>query len=186
MKKKIILVSSAAATAIVLTGLILFLLLVNVTHEEEIIETGDKYIAAKSGLNLRSGLNKSSKVIITIPFGAMVTVEKSEGGEIFLDGGYGKWVNVKFGNKTGWVFSGFLCDFEPNAAIKVVADFYRDKYRKDKLSDHSDYYYGLLANFKDNEASIKNIINNYIVLEIPVTYADGFLFSGNIILSADH
>ncbi|MCL1834255.1 MAG: hypothetical protein FWG49_07115, partial [Leptospirales bacterium] len=83
--------------------------------------------------------------------------------EIFLDGRYGKWVNVKHGNKTGWVFSGFLCDFKPDTAIKFVADYYRDRYRNDKYTSQ----YKELTHFKDSEVSIVEILDNYIVLEIP-------------------
>ena len=169
MNKKIILISSVTIVAV--AGLILLLVLTKkYSIEEEIIESKDKYIAAKSGLNLHSNPDKSSKVVTLIPFGTKVTIEKSEGNEIFLDGTYGKWVNVKFGNKTGWVFSGFLCDFKPDTIIKPVADFYRDKYRKYADTIKDEWYserYKELASFKDSQVSIKNILDNYIILEIP-------------------
>ena len=100
-----------------------------------------------------------------IPFGAKVTIEKSEGNEIFLDGRYGKWVNVKYGNNKGWVFSGFLCNFKPDIVIKPVADFYREKYRKEYKSLEEYKWFG---SFEDSEVTIKNIIDNYIVLNIPM------------------
>ena len=99
MKKKNLIVSATA----VLICFISFLVLS--THNVYAAESNEKYVAAKSGINLRSDAGKSSKVITLIPFGSKVTVEKSEGNEIFLDGRYGKWVNVKYGDKTGWVFS---------------------------------------------------------------------------------
>ena len=172
--KKIILIGSIAAIASV--ALILFFVLSKNTIHEEIILSGDKYIAAKSGLNLRSNPDKTSSVVTLIPFGSMVTIEKSEGDEIFLDGTYGKWVNVKFGNKTGWLFSGFLCDFEPNTIIKPVADYYRNEYRKDAdtLKDKIEWLserYKELAKFEDNQVSIINILDNYIILEIPSFYS---------------
>jgi len=141
MKKKIILISSV--TVITAAGLILFLVLSkSKTYEEkeipgiiqDTIKPNDKFVAAKSGLNLRSDSDKSSKIITLIPFGTKVAIEKSDGNEIFLDGRYGKWVNVKFANKIGWVFSGFLCDFKPDTVIKPAAAFYRDKYRKSGYS----------------------------------------------------
>ena len=191
MKKKLILIGSVSITVIAAAALILFFVLTKDTiREEEIVESkekspdttqsytlsekeilasGEKCIAAKSGLNLRSSPNKSSKVISLILFGAKVTINKSEGDEIFLDGRYGKWVNVKHGNKTGWLFSGFLCDFKPDIVIKYVADFYRDQYRKHKwYSENKEY-----THFKDSKVSIKYIIDNYIVLGIPTGHGIG-------------
>jgi len=176
MKKKILIGSVSA----ILFCLISFLILS--THSVDAAESNEKYVAAKSGINLRSGAGKSSSVITLIPFGSKVTVEKSDGKEIFLDGRYGKWVNVKFGDKTGWLFSGFLCDFEPNTIIKPVADFYRDKYRKDELfSKYKEY-----THFKDSEVFIANIIDNYIVLEIPTSERDIISpFRGNVVWRYD-
>jgi hypothetical protein len=160
--KKIVLISSISV--FVLAGLISFLVLSanSVTGAE--VEV--KYVAAKSGLNMRSKPDKSSSVVTLIPFGAKVTIEKSDGNTIFLDGRYGKWVNVKHGNKTGWLFGGFLCDFEPSAIIKPVADFYRNENRNDKFSSE----HKKLTHFKDSEVSIVKIIDNYILLEIPTSY----------------
>ena len=146
-----------------MASLILFLILSkNTTHEEELIGAKEKYVAAKSGLHFHFAPDKSSRIISSIPFGAKVTIEKSEGNEIFLDERYGKWVNVKRGNTSGWIFSGFLCDFEPATIIKPVADFYRDKNRKNGEEGK------FLTHFEDNRVSIKNILDNYIVLEIPL------------------
>ena len=160
MRKKIILISCIGA--FVLVCFIAFWVISENITPEEIIETGDKYVAAKSGLNLRAGPDKSSKVIITIPFGAKVTIEKTEGDKIFLDESYGRWVNVKYGNKTGWIFSGFLCDFNPDTIIKVVADYY-DKYNKETCNSTDEFS----VCYEVSKVSIKNIIDNYIVLQIP-------------------
>ncbi|MCL2025217.1 MAG: SH3 domain-containing protein [Leptospirales bacterium] len=141
-------------TSIISLILFCFILSVMPTHNVAGAEIGKKYVAAKSGLNLRSGIDKSSKIITTIPFGSRVAIEKSDGDEILLDGRYGKWVNVKFGNKTGWVFSGSLCDFEPNAVIKTVTDYYNNKWKNSEYKT------------KIQKMSVKNILDNYIVLSI--------------------
>jgi uncharacterized protein YraI len=142
------------------------------TNTAEIAESKDKFVAAKSGLNLRSEPGKSSKVISTIPFGSKVTIEKSKGDEIFLDGRYGKWVNVKYDNKTGWVFSGFLCDFEPDEAIRFVADYYRNKFRE-KYGKNTEWCENQgIVEFSDGCVYIYNIIDNYIHLKIPVSCFD--------------
>ena len=160
MKKKILI-----SNIFFLTCFISFLFLsTDTVNGAETEQSKDKYVAAKSGLNLRSEPNKLSKAVTLIPFGSKVTIEKSEGDEIFLDGRYGKWVNVKYGNNTGWVFSGFLSDFKPDTIIKIAADFYRDKYRKDEWSSE----FKQLTHFKDSEVSIEGICDNYIVLKTPV------------------
>ena len=165
MQKKFLI---SSISIFVLVCLILVLLLLKESTEEEIIESKEKYIAAKSGLNLRSAPDKLSKVVSAIPFGEKVIIEKSDGEKIFLDERYGKWVSVKFGNKKGWVFSGFLCDFKPDSIIKIAADYYRNE---NKIGWRGDSFfepvYVYLTNFKDSEVSIVNIFDNNIVLDIP-------------------
>ena len=162
--KKLIILSSI----LILIGFVSFLFFTKSTiNAAEIVESKDKFVAAKSGLNLRSDPGKSSKVLSSVPYGSKVTVEKSEGDEIFLDGRYGKWVNVKYGNKTGWVFSGFLCDFEPDTVKKPVADYYLRKYKNEKGVDR-----GLCADFvffrlEGKHVYVASIIENYIHLKIP-------------------
>jgi len=169
MKKKILLIGGVFVLFCFITFLVL---LKDSVSGAEIEVSKDKYIAAKSGLNLRSEPGKSSKIVSSIPFGSKVTVEKSDGDEIFLDGRYGKWVNVKYDNKTGWVFGGFLCDFKPDKIIKPAADFYRSKYR-DKFckgaKDCTDEFANELANFPDDYVYVDNIIDNYIHLKIPTS-----------------
>ncbi|MCL1865312.1 MAG: SH3 domain-containing protein [Spirochaetes bacterium] len=164
MKKKILF------NSIFVLSCVLFLS-THIINGAETDQSKDKYVAAKSGLNLRSTPDKSSKIITLIPFGTKVTIEKSDGKEIFLDGRYGKWVNVKYDNKTGWVFSGFLCDFKPDTVIKHVADFYRKK------NSNSDNEYisknNGLTHFKDSQVSLESIFDNYIVLKVPLTLMDG-------------
>ncbi|MCL1865314.1 MAG: SH3 domain-containing protein [Spirochaetes bacterium] len=168
MKKKI-LFSSISATLVCFISL-----LVLSTHSVNAAEGDDKYVAPKSGLNLRSNPDKSSKIITLIPFGAKVTIEKSEGDEIFLDGRYGKWVNVKYDNKTGWVFGGFLCDFKPDTVIKPVVDYYMNYFKK--ILDVKDR-----PHWKYSEVSIKNIMDNYIILNVP----NGMYDSGNVVWKYD-
>jgi len=146
-------------TNIISLTLVCFIASIFSTHNVAGAETGEKYVAAKSGLNLRSDPDKSSKVITLIPFGSKVAIEQSQDNEIFLDGRYGKWVNVKFGNNTGWLFSGFLCDFRPDTVIKAVTDYYNDKFNNNNKAKKEEAKQTL------TKVSIKDILDNYIVLE---------------------
>jgi len=167
MNKKLTLISGISVFAL-FCSVLFSVPLKNTVAAEEIDGSKEKYIAAKSGLNLRSDPGKSSKIVTLIPFGSKVSVEKSDGNEIFLDGRYGKWVNIKFGDKTGWVFSGFLCDFEPDTVIKIVNNYYKEQCKKSygalKFGDKE--YCAFL--FENNKVFIKDILDNYIVIEVPV------------------
>lgn len=143
----------------------------------------NKYISTKAGLRLRTSPDKSSQVVTTLKYGELVSIQKEEGNKIFMDGRYGSWVNVKSGNKTGWVFSGFLCDFRPDIVTKQVADFYRNKYSQYKY--HSEEQRDEFTKFKDNKVLILTIIDNYINLEIPTGSNSGDISTGNVIWKYD-
>lgn len=145
--------------------------------------SNNKYISTKAGLRLRTSPEKSSQVVTMLKYGELVSIQKEEGNIIFMDGRYGKWVNVKAGNKTGWIFSGFLCDFKPEAVIKQVSDFYRNKYSQ--YNYHSPEQRDDFTKFKDNKVSIITIIDNYINLEIPTGSNSGEISTGNVIWKYD-
>ena len=157
MKKKFLIGGISILAVVCFISLLVF-----PTHSVNAEESDAKYVATKSGLNLRSAPNKSSKVLVLIPFGGKITVVKSDSKEIFLDGRYGKWVNVKYGNQKGWVFDGFLCSFKPDTIIKVAADHYRERYKGSGRSKE-------FTDFKDSAVSIENIIGDYIVLRVPTS-----------------
>ncbi len=137
-----------------------------------------KFVSTKAGLHLRSSPDKSSNILTLIPFGKDVSIINYDKKEFFMDGRYGSWVNIKYDNKTGWVFGGFLCNFKPDTIIKQAADYYRKKYREDKYKSEYDDY----TDFKDNQVSIVTIIDNYILLEVPLSEMDNEqIAEGNVI-----
>lgn len=161
---------------------VLFMLLVSImfTGLAESQAAGAKYVASKSGLNLRANPDKASKVITLIPFGEKIDVIKDQGKEIFMDGRYGKWMNVKYADKTGWVFSGFLCSFDPGAIIKPAAAYYRKEYIK--YSYYSEEY----TTFKDSAVSVQYVVDNFIILRIPTTSRlDPEFSSGDVVWKYD-
>lgn len=141
-----------------------------------------KFVSTKAGLNLRTSPNKSANAVELLPYGVTVSIVKETGNETFINGRYGKWVNIKAGNKTGWVFSGFLCDFKPDSIIKLAADYYRKKYSEDEYLKRYDEY----IKFSDDKVSVVEIIDNFIVLEIPTTSSlSPEIDSGNAIWKYD-
>lgn len=161
---------------------VLFMLLLSIIFLSlaESQAAGTKYVASKSGLNLRANPDKASKVITLIPFGEKIDVIKDQGKEIFMDGRHGKWTNVKYADKTGWVFSGFLCSFDPGAIIKPAAEYYRKEYIK--YSYYSEEY----TTFKDSAVSVQYVVDNFIILRIPTTSRlDPEFSSGDVVWKYD-
>ena len=66
------------------------------------------YITSKSGLVLRSSATAKSKKITTIPYNAKVQIINNNGPRETIYGISSNWYKIKYKNKTGWVFGGFL------------------------------------------------------------------------------
>lgn len=101
-----------------LTAVFIFSALVTVNCGEEQrpqVET-PRWGTAKSGLRLRDKpTTKDSKVIGLIPYGERVDLLEETGNEMKIDGANGKWSKVKWLNKTGYAFGGFLSGNKPVA-----------------------------------------------------------------------
>ncbi|HPS58041.1 MAG TPA: SH3 domain-containing protein [Spirochaetota bacterium] len=152
-----------------------------ITGHIDLTASGKMFIATKAGLRLRSAPDTSSKVVTVVPFGDQVTVIKEQGDGVFIDGRYGRWTNVSYGKKSGWVFSAFLAPFNPSPLIKQAAEFYRQKYgRSDAVVKYGYTYY---TQFKDDAVSIKGILGDLIILEMPTSSVDSLpdMESGNVI-----
>lgn len=125
-----------------------------------------RFVSSVAGLNLRENSDMKSKIITTVSFGKEVTVLSESGDELFLEGRYGRWCNISFDNKTGWVFSGFLSVFNPVLAQEVVYKYYKDKYSKSDNVIHGGPRSALLK-IKMKDIKIKSILDNYIMLLVP-------------------
>ena len=66
------------------------------------------YVISESGLVLRSEATTKSKKITTIPNNSRVEIIKDNGPKETIYGISSRWYKIKFKNKTGWVFGGFL------------------------------------------------------------------------------
>jgi hypothetical protein len=71
-------------------------------------ESADRYIATKGGLRMREKPDASAKQVGLVPEGEKVVFLEETGSDITISGATGKWSRVKWGDKTGWVFGGFL------------------------------------------------------------------------------
>lgn len=69
-----------------------------------------RYIDADGGLRMRQEPHLEAERITTIPNGARVQVLKTSDEQITISDRTGKWSQVDFDGKTGWVFGGFLSE----------------------------------------------------------------------------
>lgn len=65
-------------------------------------------VTSKTGLILRSSSTTDSEKITTIPYKAKVQIINNDGPKDNIYGISSRWYKVKYKNKTGWVFGGFL------------------------------------------------------------------------------
>lgn len=78
---------------------------------ESVQLTGETlFVAAKSGLNIRSEAKAGTKVVVLAPFGSGVQVVKDDKPAVAMtsEGFKGHWKLVQYDGKTGYAFDGFL------------------------------------------------------------------------------
>ncbi len=139
---------------------------------EEVQASDFRFVSSPHGLNLRSKPGTKSKRILILPFSAKVKVLKSKGKTTFFAERYGKWVNVDYSGKRGWVFSGFLSNFNPEKIRHIAAEFYRSSNQKKWKSQYKKFLkgarkYASIFKFKDNKVKIVSILENFILMEVP-------------------
>jgi hypothetical protein len=72
------------------------------------------YVNSSSGLSLRSGTNLTSKKILTLPYGAQVSLlSNPEHTEMTVDGITGEMIEVNYQGATGFAFNGYLTSLAP-------------------------------------------------------------------------
>lgn len=89
-----------------------------------------RWVISEEGLNMRETPNEKAKKMYTIPFGAEIVFIEEIGEEVSIDDAVGKWSKVKWNNKEGWVFGGFLNNEYQYNFFKLM-----DKVKKAKKGD---------------------------------------------------
>jgi len=67
-----------------------------------------RYVTAKGGLRMREKPDTNASVLETIPEGEKVEFIEETGNDMTISGATGKWSKIKWRDKTGWGFGGFL------------------------------------------------------------------------------
>ncbi len=84
-------------------------------------------------LRMRASSNLKSKIIAVIPEGSQVKLVSEKGKVVMISGIKGKWSQVKWKGKTGWVFGGYLAELSPDSNAPFVEYYLSGLYNK-KLS----------------------------------------------------
>jgi len=71
-------------------------------------KSADSYVTAKGGLRMRDAASTKGKKAGLIPHGTKVEILETSGDDMTISSATGKWTKVKWGEKVGWVFGGFL------------------------------------------------------------------------------
>lgn len=126
---------------------------------------GDKLnVLTLSGINLRAGAASTSATLVKIPYGAAVVVtddslrkigHRVEEIERFIIEGY--WVKVRFGDKEGYVFDGYLSklpapDYKDSAVYEEGWDLHylKTSFRNTAVRKNTKKYNGCKPTKADN------------------------------------
>ena len=137
-------------------------------------ELGTYYVLAPNGLNLRSQADVNSEKLGVIPYASKVEImEVAASSEMTVDNYPGGMAKVKFGQKVGYVFDGYLCRMPAPQVRKSHGEYnFRDyvkSVRKEGLSivyekcdkDHNGFGYGDENGYDINEESLIPYITDW-------------------------
>ncbi len=79
-----------------------------IEDKEPVITEKSRKITSEGGLRMRDAPDITGSKIAVIPRGEIVELLEETGEMITISGITGKWSKVKWKNRTGWVFGGFL------------------------------------------------------------------------------
>jgi hypothetical protein len=121
------------------TALIFFSLYFVYAFSTETENINFRYVGAKSGLMMREKPDVKGKTITLIPEGEELVLIEEKSEKINIAGKKGKWSKIKWKDKTGWVFGGFLQTQEqyrsPGMIYSVLGKRLSFQLKEDELAD---------------------------------------------------
>jgi len=145
------------------------------TDTRTFLEKTKIYVHSNNGLIVRTEPSKSAERMASLAFGqSAVVIATPEIDESIEAGGIkGFWVKIKFGPKSGYVFSGFISRFPVSTGEKPSFPDYHKKLKK--FSIDSEY------TNKDIEASEKSHAGNEKTITLKkASIVDAFLISRSL------
>ncbi len=101
----------------------------------------DRWVSEKQGLRMREAPDQNGKVIAVVPHAAKVEFISEKGETMNISGATGKWTEVKWNEKKGWVFGGFLGSADPAASDReliAAAGRYNEEFSRKSWGDYPD------------------------------------------------
>lgn len=151
-----------------------------------------KYVFAAAGLRLREAPDLNAKNLVTLPYGAEVEILRKTGITLSLDAyTSGEWVEVKWKDKTGYAFDGYLLDKKEFQNFDIANRFvqlkFLDKLKNKKSSVLSKYRLDEKWKVSDIYFKSKESNSNFTIYTFfPVKSSECHLYGGstciNIIL----
>lgn len=94
------------------------------------------FVDTKGGLHLREAPSEKSKSILLIPDKSEIKILKEVGDTVKLNEKSGRWMEIQFGNKNGFVFGAyirmyFLLDKKFNLNKKLFYKYYNAEHNHD-------------------------------------------------------
>ena len=163
--------------SIPIISLLISSLLVQYSKAEYRYKKGDKLNnLAISGLNLRDKPNINSNVITLVPYGKTVEIIDFTDNKLDVDNIKGHWVKVKYKNKIGYIFDGYL-SWLPAPEKKLI----ERKWRGLSLKEYKKMYLKNCGIYQTTKP--EDDYNHKATLIIPnITLQEGFLIAKLLIL----
>lgn len=92
-----------------------------------------RYVDTKSGLRMRETPDLNGKAAGLIPDGTEVLLIDETGNNIEISGKQGRWTKIKWSDKTGWVFGGFLSKERKSMTVIPAGDSFAKKITGKKI-----------------------------------------------------
>ena len=131
-------------------------------------------VESKDGMNLREGASKTTKLIDFMPYLSQVIILEMNGPEETLHNVKSRWFKIKYMNKEGWVFGGFVRVINTNevenaADIKAVSSakvqIKKTEIKNTAVSDKPDIETPRVVevdlNISKVEKCVKDLLNSY-------------------------
>lgn len=72
-----------------------------------------KWVAIAEGLRLRETPDLQGKILRVLPQYSRLVIVAEKPEKFSVSGTQGNWANIKFGETSGWAFTGFMTDIQP-------------------------------------------------------------------------
>ena len=130
-----------------------------------------RWVTAEPGLRMRKSPSIKSNRICTIPFEEEVILLEEIGKKITISERTGRWSKVKWKDKTGWVFGGFLTKNDPYKNKKITSIMGKYMLMKDPYKEQ------YIEFFKDGKCRAKkNFCEGFAVI------SGGYMIENNSVL----